>query len=209
VPNYDHLRAAVFRLVAGAGLEACLEEGLAAAFFVAALAAVVLLSGVFALDAGVFEAGFFPVTSFLAVSRREDVVVFFVEAVLPVDFEEGFTALLLADTALVFALVVVAFALVAAFAGLAATLGSLASFFTAVFFVVSLVSLAADLLVVEDFAVLVAVVVDLDLVADLAGAFLVVVGLDTFAGLFSLVSISLFLVVFGGSLTRPERPLGR
>ena len=188
--------------MAGAGLEACLEEGLAAAFFVAALAAAVLLSGVFALDAGVFDVGFFPVTSwlrcetcecrgyerrwrtFLAVSRREDVVVFFVEVVLLVDFEEGFTALLLAGTTLVFALVVVAFALVAAFTGLAATLGSLASFFTADFFVVSLVSLAADLLVVEDFAVLVAVVVDLDLLADLAGAFLVVVGLDTFAGLF-------------------------
>lgn len=45
-------------------MEACLEEGFAAVFFVAALVAVALLSGVFfALDAGVFEAGFFPVTS--------------------------------------------------------------------------------------------------------------------------------------------------
>ena len=47
-----------------AGLEACLEEGLATVFFVAPLVAVVLLSVVFfAFDAGVFEAGFFPVTS--------------------------------------------------------------------------------------------------------------------------------------------------
>jgi len=197
-------------LVADAGLEACLEEGLAAVFFFPALAAVVLLSGVFfALDAGVFEAGFFPVTSFLAVSRREDVAVFFVEAALLVDFEEGFRAFLGAGSALVFALVVVAFALVA-FAGLAATLGSLTSFFTGVLFVVvSLVSLVVDLLVVEGFAAFVAVVVDLVLVADFAGAFLVVVDLATFAGLFSLVSVSLFLAVFGGSLTRPERPLGR
>jgi hypothetical protein len=52
-------------LVEDAGLEACLEEGLAA-FFVAALVVAVLLSGVFfALDAGVFEAGFLPVTSWL------------------------------------------------------------------------------------------------------------------------------------------------
>jgi len=197
-------------LVADAGLEACLEEGLAAVFFFPALAAVVLLSGVFfALDAGVFEVGFFPVTSFLAVSRREDVAVFFVEVALLVDFEEGFRAFLGAGSALVFALVVVAFALVA-FAGLAATLGSLTSFFTGVLFVVvSLVSLVVDLLVVEGFAAFVAVVVDLVLVADFAGAFLVVVDLATFAGLFSLVSVSLFLAVFGGSLTRPERPLGR
>lgn len=53
-----------FRLVEDAGLEGCLEDGLVAAFLVAALAVVVLLSGdFFALDAGVFEAGFFPVTS--------------------------------------------------------------------------------------------------------------------------------------------------
>lgn len=48
-----------------AGLEACLEEGFAAVFF-AALVAVALLSGVFfALDAGVFGAGFLPMTSWL------------------------------------------------------------------------------------------------------------------------------------------------
>lgn len=47
-----------------AGLEAGLEEGLAAVFFVAPLVAVVLLSAAFfALDTGVFDAGFFPVTS--------------------------------------------------------------------------------------------------------------------------------------------------
>lgn len=58
------MRWRTFRLVEDAGLAACLEEGLTAAFFVAPLAAVVLLSvGFFALDAGVFEAGFFPVTS--------------------------------------------------------------------------------------------------------------------------------------------------
>ena len=51
-------------MVPDAGLEAGLEEGLAAVFFVAPLVAVVLLSTVFfTLDAGVFEAGFFPVTS--------------------------------------------------------------------------------------------------------------------------------------------------
>lgn len=51
-----------FLLVADAGLEVCLEEGLDAAFLVVAL--VVLLSGdFFVLDAGFFEAGFFPVTS--------------------------------------------------------------------------------------------------------------------------------------------------
>lgn len=53
-----------FRLVADAGLEACLEEGLTVVFFVAALEVVLFLSGVFfAFEAGVFEAGFFPVTS--------------------------------------------------------------------------------------------------------------------------------------------------
>jgi len=51
-------------LVPDAGLEVCLEEGLAAVFLVAPLVAVVLLSAdFFDLDAGVFEAGFFPVTS--------------------------------------------------------------------------------------------------------------------------------------------------
>jgi len=52
--------------VEDAGLGACLEEGLAAVIL-ADLAPVVLLSGVFfALDVGVFEAGFFfPVTSWL------------------------------------------------------------------------------------------------------------------------------------------------
>ena len=113
-------------------------------------------------------------------SRREDVVVFFVEAVLLVDFEEGFNAFLVAGSALVLALVVVAFA------GFATTLGSLISFFTvALFVVVSLASLVADFLVVEGFAALVAVAVDLVLVVvDFAGAFLVVVDLDVFAGLF-------------------------
>ena len=52
-----------FRLVADVGLEAGLEEGLAAVL-VALLVAVVLLSGAFfALEAGVFEPGFFPVIS--------------------------------------------------------------------------------------------------------------------------------------------------
>lgn len=124
--------------------------------------------------------------TFLALSRREDVVVFFVEAVLPVDFEEGFKAFLVAGSALVFALVAVPLVLVVVFAGLAEALGSLVSFFTAVLFaVVSLVSLVAILLVVEDFAALAEVAVDLDLEVDLAGAFLVVVvDLDAFAGLF-------------------------
>jgi hypothetical protein len=118
------------------------------------------------------------------VSRREEEVVFFVEAVLLVDFEEGFNAFLAAGSALVFALVALAFALVVVFAGLATTLGSLTSLFTVVFFVVvSLASLVVDLLVVGGFAALVAVVVDLDLEVDFAGTFLVVV-LDTFAGLF-------------------------
>jgi len=114
------------------------------------------------------------------VSRREDVVVFFVEATLLVDFEVGFKAFLVAGSALVFALVVVALA------GLAATLGSLISFFTvALFVVVSLASLVADFLVAEGFAALVAVDVDLVLVVvDFAGAFLVVVDLDVFEGLF-------------------------
>jgi hypothetical protein len=51
--------------VADAGFEACLEEGLAAAFFAAAaLVVAVLLSGVFfPLDAATLEAGFLPVTS--------------------------------------------------------------------------------------------------------------------------------------------------
>ena len=62
-------RCQTFRLVADAGLEACLEEGLAAVFL-AALAGVDLLSGdFFALDAGVLEVGFFPVTSWI---RREN-----------------------------------------------------------------------------------------------------------------------------------------
>jgi len=159
--------------VPDAGLEACLEEGLAAAFFVAPLVAVVLLSvAFFTLDAGVFDAGFFPVTSFLAVSRREDEVVFLVEAVLLVDFEDGFNAFLVTGSALVFALVPVAFT------GFAATLGSLASFFTAAFFVVvSLVSLAAGFLAAAGFAALVAVAVDLDLVpVDFAGVFLAALG---------------------------------
>ena len=107
-------------------------------------------------------------------------VVFFVEAALLVDFEEGFNAFLVAGSALVFALVVVALA------GFAATLGSLISFFTvALFVVVSLTSLVADFLVAVGFAALVAVDVDLVLVVvDFAGAFLVVVDLDVFAGLF-------------------------
>lgn len=51
-------------MVAVAGLEACLEEGFGAAFLFVALEAVLLLSGVFfAFEAGVFEAGFFPITS--------------------------------------------------------------------------------------------------------------------------------------------------
>jgi hypothetical protein len=119
----------------------------------------------------------------LAVSRREDVVVFFVEAALLVGFEEGFKAFLVAGSALVLAFVVVVLTLVVALAGLAATLGSLASFFTLVFFVMSLTSFMAGFLVVDDFAALVVVAVDLDLVVDLAGAFLVVV-LDAFVGLF-------------------------
>jgi len=191
-------------------LEAGLE-GFAAVFLVDAFVPAVLLSGTFfALDAGVFDVGFFPVTSFLAVSRREDEVVFLVEVVLPTDFEDGFKAFLVAGPALVF---VVVLPFVAVFVGLAATLGSLTSFLTVALFVASLdslvaVSLVADFFAVEDFAALVAVV-DLDLV-DFTGTFLVVVGLDAFAGLFSLVSVSSFLVVlFGGSLTRPERPLGR
>ena len=50
--------------MADAGFEACLEEGLAAAFFAAALVVAVLLSGVFfPLDAATLEAGFLPVTS--------------------------------------------------------------------------------------------------------------------------------------------------
>jgi hypothetical protein len=118
------------------------------------------------------------------VSRREDAVVFFVEAVLLVDFEEGFKAFLVAGAALVFAFVAVALPLVVVFVGLEATLSSLASFFTVALFAVSLTSLVAGFFVVEDFAALVVVAVDLDLVADLAGAFLVVVGLDAFAGLF-------------------------
>lgn len=108
-------------------------------------------------------------------------VVFFVEAVLLVDFEEGFDAFLAAGSALVFALVVVAFV------GFAATLGSFTSFFTAALFdVVSLVTLVVDFLVAEGFAALVAVAVDLVLVVvDFAGAFLVaVVDLVVFAGLF-------------------------
>ena len=113
-------------------------------------------------------------------SRREDVVAFFVEAVLLVDFEEGFNAFLVAGSALVLVLVVVAFA------GFAATLGSLTSFFTAALFVVvSLASLVADFLVAEGLVALVLVAVDLVLVVvDFAGAFLVVVDLDVFAGLF-------------------------
>jgi len=62
--SVDHqtrqVRKQTFRLVEDAGLGACLEGGLA----LAVLVVVALLSGVFfALDAGVFEAGFFPVTS--------------------------------------------------------------------------------------------------------------------------------------------------
>lgn len=122
--------------------------------------------------------------TFLAVSRREDAVVFFVEAALVVDFEAGFEAFLAAGSA--FAL---AFVLEDVFAGLAATFGSLASFFTAGFFVVSLAPLvavsflAAGFFVVEDFAALVAAA-GLDLVVDLPGAFLVEVVLEAFAGLF-------------------------
>lgn len=118
----------------------------------------------------------------MAVSRREDTVVFFVEAVLLVDFEEGFKAFLVAGSALVLAFVVVPLVLEVVFAGLAATLGS---FFVVVFLVVPLDSLVVLSFLVEDLlveAVLVTVVVDLDL--DLAGAFLEVVGLDTFVGLF-------------------------
>ena len=121
--------------------------------------------------------------TFLAASRREDAVDFFVEAALVVDFEEGFKAFLVAGSGL-------AFVLEAVFAGLAEILGSLASFFTVAFFVVSLVSLvavsflAAGFFVAEDFVALVTVVLDPDLVADLAGAFLVDVDLGAFAGLF-------------------------
>jgi len=199
VLRQTHLRAAVFRLVADVGL----ETGLATVFLTA-LAGVDLLSGdFFALDAGVLEAGFFPVTSLLAVSRREETVVFFAVAALVVDFEEGFNGFLRFD-----------FVLELVFAGLATTLGSLTTFFTVDFFVVSLVTvsfLEAGFFAAGDFVALVAVVLDLDL-EDLAGAgaFFVEVALDAFAGLFSLVSMSLFLTtVFGGSLTRPERPLGR
>jgi len=196
----DHLRAAVFRLAGDVDLEACLE-----AVLVAALAVTVLPSEDFLLlDAEVLEAGFFPVTSFLAVSRREEAVVFFVVAVLVVDFEEGFKVFLGETFALVFC-----FTLEDVFTGLTATLGSLTSFFTVAFLVVSLTSLAAGFFA-TDFVALVAVVLDLDLEADLAGAFFVLVVLDAFAGLFSLAPVSPFLAtVFGGSLTRPERPLGR
>lgn len=114
-------------------------------------------------------------------------MVFFVEAVLLVDFE-GFKTFLVAGSALALVFVVVTFTLEVVFAGLAVTLGSLASFFTVDLFVVSLASLVAvtflvTVLFVEDLAALVAVVVDLDLAVDLAGA-LFVVGLDAFAGLF-------------------------
>lgn len=73
---HAHLRAAVcsdvspilalqitcqtFRFAADAGLEACLEEGLVVAF--AALAVDLLSGDFFTLDAGVLEAGFFPIT---------------------------------------------------------------------------------------------------------------------------------------------------
>lgn len=51
-------------MVADAGLEARLEEGLAVAFFAVALAVVLLLPGVFfAFETEVFEAGFRPITS--------------------------------------------------------------------------------------------------------------------------------------------------
>ena len=116
-------------------------------------------------------------------SRREDVVVFLVEAGLLADFE-GFKALLVAGSALALVFVVVAFTLEVVFTGLAATLGSFASFFT-VDFLASLV--AVSFLVagffMEDLAALVVVVVGLDLVADLAGA-LLAVDLDALAGLF-------------------------
>jgi len=123
------------------------------------------------------------------VSRREDVVVFLVEVVLVVDFEEGFNAFLVTGSALDLAFVVVAFAFVAVFAGLAVTLGSLTSFFTAVFFVsldslVVVPFLVVDFFAVEDLADLAVVVAGLDLVVDFAGVFLVVAGLDARAGLF-------------------------
>lgn len=100
------------------------------------------------------------------------------------DFEEGFNAFLVAGSVLAFALVAVTFPLEVVFIGLAEILGSLASFFTVVLFVVSLASLVATLLVVEDFAALAEVAVDLDLEVDLAGAFLAVVDLEILAGLF-------------------------
>jgi len=115
------------------------------------------------------------------VPRREDVVVFLVEAVLLEDFEDGFKGFL-GGSALVLVLAVVALV------GLAVTLGSLVSFFTVVFLVAPLDSLVVAFFsavgfLVDGFA-LVVVVVDLDLVVDLAGAFLEVVGLEAFAGLF-------------------------
>ena len=154
-------------------------------------------------------------------SRREEIAVFLVEAALVVDLEEGFTAFLVVGAALAFA-----FVLEAVLTGLAATLGSLTSFLAVTFFAVSLASLgtvaflAAGFFATEDFVAL--VVLDLDLEVDLAGAFLVRATLVALAGLFclryelclrrpsslltSLVSSLFLVVVFGGSLTRPERP---
>jgi hypothetical protein len=176
------------------------------AFFAGALV-VLVLAAVLA-----FAAGVFPVTAFLAESRREEDVVFFVVVVL--DLAAGdFVVFLTEAFGLVAALVEVAFDLLAgaalvdddfeAVGFLAAVLVAVGFLAIVVFLVVRVVDLVAAALVA--FVALDATGLDF-----VAAAGLVAFEAGFAAGLFSLVSdASVLAAFFGGNLTRPDGPLGK
>lgn len=176
------------------------------AFFAGALV-VLVLAAVLA-----FAAGVFPVTAFLAGSRREEDVVFFVVVVL--DLAAGdFVVFLTEAFGLVAALVEVAFDLLAgaalvdddfeAVGFLAAVLVAVGFLAIVVFLVVRVVDLVAAALVA--FVALDATGLDF-----VAAAGLVAFEAGFAAGLFSLVSdASVLAAFFGGNLTRPDGPLGK
>jgi len=180
------------------------DAGLAGETFFAGALVVLALAAAFALVTGVF-----PVTAFLAESRREAEVVFFV--VVVVDLVAGcFTVFLVATFGLVVVLLEeVALDLVAGVA-LAVDDFEAAGFLAAVLVAAGFLAAVALLVVrvVDLVAAGLVTLVALD-AADLA--LVAAAGLATFeAGLFSLVSDASVLPTFlEGSLTRPERPLGK
>jgi len=177
-----------------------LVAGLAAAAFFAGALAIFGLAPVLA-----FATGVFPVTAFLAESRREDDVVFLAVVVLDLD-TAGFITFLGAAFGLgAAALVELVLAFVVAvdfeagvFAG--ATFG-VAGFLE----IVALLTARVVDLVAAGLAALVVFVVALEL-----GVGLVALEAGFAAGLFSLASdASVFAAFLGGNLTRPEGPLGK